>query len=148
MWPIPRSPVCKFLHNCKTGRHPRLCTCTIHTCHNATIVYFYLHSFKRLHNRLNLFLHISSQLHNREASTAVHNLLIAHMPPLCALFNSPTHVIVHMFTFRQAQKWSPCLPPAAIDWLCLQNLPQIRIRICCLWSDAVCCLLIKLCLFA
>ena len=87
-------------------------------------------------------LHSFTQLHNREASTAthIHNQL-AHKLPLSALFDSPPHVIVHMFTFKRMYKsgtGDPCTH-ADIDWK--QSLPQIRIRICSLWSG-FCCLLV------
>ena len=88
------------------------------------------------------FLPCVNLLHNTGASTAthIHNQL-AHKLPLSALFDSPPHVIVHMFTFKRMYKsgtGDPCTH-ADIDWK--QSLPQIRIRICSLWSG-FCCLLV------
>ena len=88
------------------------------------------------------FLSCANLLHNMEASTAahIHNQL-AHKLPLSALFDSPPHAIVHMFTFKRMYKsgtGDPCTH-ADIDWK--QSLPQIRIRIGSLWSG-FCCLLV------
>ena len=85
------------------------------------------------------FLPCVNLLHNMEASTAahIHNQL-AHKLPLSGLFDSPPHVIVHMFTFKRMYKsgtGDPCTH-ADIDWK--QSLPQIRIRICSLWSGSYC----------
>ena len=76
-------------------------------------------------------------------NTIAHNCIQSkHMPLLCALFDSPTHVIVDRFTFAKVQKcYTPCLAPAAIDWLsakfALDPYPHLLSI-----SSAVCSLLI------